>query len=137
MIYPDTSAIVALFRTGPHSAQARFVLDQASSGQRMSDLTLAETSAALTAYHRGRPAGANDLSRLLAIVDIWFAARVPIVRVDTRDIAEATLLVRRLDLRLRVPDALHIAVCRRIGARLLTFDQDQCAAAAALGIALA
>jgi predicted nucleic acid-binding protein len=43
--------------------------------------------------------------------------------------------VRRFALGLRTPDALHLAICRRLDLPLLTFDRRQAAAAAALGIA--
>jgi predicted nucleic acid-binding protein len=35
---------------------------------------------------------------------------------------------------LRAPDALHVALCRRLGLKLVTFDQRQAAAAEALGV---
>ena len=45
-----------------------------------------------------------------------------------------TLYVRRFDLKLRAPDALHAAICRRLGMRLVTLDRRLAAAARALGI---
>lgn len=41
------------------------------------------------------------------------------------------------DTSLRTPDALHLAICRRLGAELLTFDQGMIAAARSLGVSIA
>jgi uncharacterized protein len=49
---------------------------------------------------------------------------------------DATALLRRLDLSIRTPDALHIAIVQRIGCRLLTFDTTMTGVARALGIEL-
>ena len=40
----------------------------------------------------------------------------------------------RLDLTLRAPDALHIAIAHHIGATLMTFDDRIAACAGALGV---
>ena len=53
------------------------------------------------------------------------------------DIAGATLHVRRFELILRGPDAVHLAIAQRLGAVLYTFDERIAAAAAALDLALA
>jgi predicted nucleic acid-binding protein len=43
----------------------------------------------------------------------------------------------RLDLTLRTPDAIHIAIARRLDATLVTFDQRMATNARALGMAVA
>jgi hypothetical protein len=43
-------------------------------------------------------------------------------------------LLRRLDLRLRTPDAVDIAIARRIGADLLTYDEKMAICARMLGL---
>jgi hypothetical protein len=52
----------------------------------------------------------------------------------THDCRLANIFVRRFDLRLRVPDALHAAICRRLGMRLVTLDRRLAAAAWTLEI---
>jgi predicted nucleic acid-binding protein len=42
--------------------------------------------------------------------------------------------VRRFDLKLRAPDALHLAICRRLQARLVTLDNNLARAARALDV---
>jgi hypothetical protein len=49
------------------------------------------------------------------------------------DIAAATTYLRRLDLPLRTPDAIHIAIALRIGATLVTFDRQMAVSARSLG----
>jgi uncharacterized protein len=53
------------------------------------------------------------------------------------DIASAASFIRRLDLNLRAPDAINIAIADRIGAALATFDDRMAAAARALEVAVA
>ncbi len=50
------------------------------------------------------------------------------------DIRLANVYVRRFELMLRVPDALHAAVCKRAGHRLVTLDKRLAAAAKDLGV---
>ncbi len=59
------------------------------------------------------------------------------VEISAGDVAVATAFLRRLDLPLRTPDALHIAIAGRIGATLVTFDQRMAISARALGMAVA
>jgi predicted nucleic acid-binding protein len=51
------------------------------------------------------------------------------------DIRAADIFLRRLDLNLRTPDAIHIAIARRLGAELATFDVRMAESAEALGAA--
>ncbi len=53
------------------------------------------------------------------------------------DVKRADAVMRRLDLTLRTPDALHIAIAERIGATMATFDDKMAAAARILGLAVA
>ena len=50
------------------------------------------------------------------------------------DVEVADLYVRRFDLMLRMPDALHIAICRRERHVLATLDRRMAEAARALGV---
>jgi uncharacterized protein len=59
------------------------------------------------------------------------------VTIGGADMVACEALLRRLDLALRTPDALNIAIVQRIGATLATFDRRMAVSAEALGIALA
>jgi len=55
---------------------------------------------------------------------------------STADVAEASSVLRRFDLVIRTPDALHLAMARRVGAELVTFDERMADAARMLGLAV-
>jgi predicted nucleic acid-binding protein len=59
------------------------------------------------------------------------------VPADPADIQAAAAIIRRLDLNIRAPDAIHLAIARRIGASIVTFDHRMADNAPALGIAVA
>lgn len=59
------------------------------------------------------------------------------VELERGDVAIASSFLRRFDLNLRPPDALHIAIAQRLDAELATFDAGMAACAQALGIRLA
>jgi hypothetical protein len=57
--------------------------------------------------------------------------------VATADIEAAIRILRRLDVNLRTPDAIHIAIAGRLGSTLVTFDRSMAAGARALGAEVA
>lgn len=57
------------------------------------------------------------------------------VATTTEDIAVPTDFVAAFSLALKLPDAIHIALARRLGATLVSTDRQQVAAARALAIA--
>jgi predicted nucleic acid-binding protein len=70
------------------------------------------------------------------IFDNWCGQHTQHVEATNSDVVVATGLARRLERSLRAPDALHLAITRRIGAQLLTFDKSMASAARSLGIAV-
>lgn len=53
------------------------------------------------------------------------------------DMVGAASFMRRLDLNLRTPDALNIAIAQRLAAELVTFDEKMAANARQLGVSVA
>ncbi|HZT18287.1 MAG TPA: PIN domain-containing protein [Dongiaceae bacterium] len=51
--------------------------------------------------------------------------------------ASASEFFRRLDLSLRTPDAINIAIAQRLGATLFTFDKKMATNAEILGVSIA
>lgn len=132
VIYLDASVIVPLFLPEPRSHEAEAFV---SGGDFVvSDLATAEFSSALSLAVRTKRLPEAAARAALATFDDWMAAHA--LKADTRgeDFAEATLLIRRFDLALRTPDALHIAIAARLGAKLITFDAKMAAPAKALGL---
>lgn len=72
---------------------------------------------------------------MLRVFDGWVDTDAEIIDLEAADHRLAAAFVRRFELALRAPDALHVAVCRRLSAPLATFDRRQEMAAGALGIA--
>jgi predicted nucleic acid-binding protein len=70
-------------------------------------------------------------------LDQWMISDAYSVTMTSVDITTAPNFPRRLDLNLRAPDAVHIAICRRIGAVLANFDDKMTAAARALDVEIA
>jgi predicted nucleic acid-binding protein len=86
---------------------------------------------------RTRESTLSEARKDLSDFDIWVARSAPWIEMNAADVALATAFLRRLDLTLRTPDALHIAIAHRINATLVTFDQRMAASARALGMAVA
>lgn len=133
LIYLDASVIVPLFVVEERSAEARTRLIGATLNA--SPLSLAETSSAIGRRVRMGEIRAEDAHRHLKSLDLWAASAIAVCEITSDDFLNATAFIRRFDLALRTPDALHIAIAGRLGARLLTFDATMAAAASALGLA--
>lgn len=132
MIYLDTSVIVPLFLPEPRSLEAENLLLLQEIA--VSDLAAAEFSSAIAmAVRMGRIQPTSGRA-ILARFDEWWTDQALAAETQGEDLAAAMLLIRRFDLALRTPDALHIAIAQRLGAKLVTFDLKMAAAAAALGI---
>jgi predicted nucleic acid-binding protein len=67
-------------------------------------------------------------------MDGWLARSAKRVETVSADIVTAQGFLRRLDLPLRSPDAVNIAIAQRVNATLGTFDDKMRAAATALGV---
>jgi predicted nucleic acid-binding protein len=67
----------------------------------------------------------------------WRAGTSAAVEIHSADIRLAYSYVSRFDLVLRAPDALHLAIARRLDTTLVTLDRRLADAARDLGIAFA
>ncbi len=98
------------------------------------EFAAAEVASAMSRLVRTQRLTSSDASRRLADFDAWRTASTGDVDVQASDVRLASLYVRRFDLMLRAPDALHAAICRRADLRLVTLDRRLAAAARALGV---
>jgi uncharacterized protein len=134
LIYLDTSVIVPLFLVEPRSLEA----ESLCTNQEIivSDLAMAEFPSALGIASRNGRISEIAAIGVLKLFDNWMADHTSITETCSEDFSAATVYLRRFDLGLRTPDALHIAIAKRLGAVLLTFDTGMANAARELGLAV-
>ena len=132
-VYLDVNVIVALFAVDPLSDRADKALRSHLDTLVVSDLAGAEFSAVIARRVRTRDLRANEAQTAFANFDLWCGSQTRLAEIERGDVARATNFVRRLDVPLRTPDALHIAIAQRSGCALLTFDRTMANAARALG----
>jgi len=134
-VYLDASVLVALIADETNRPLVAPYLDPSLGSILVSDFCVAEASAALTSKGRHLGLAAPLVDQDIARLDEWIDQFAERVRMMTVDVDSATMAIRRHDVVLRAPDAIHIAVARRLTATLLTFDRGMARAAAVLGVA--
>jgi uncharacterized protein len=136
-VYLDTSVLLPWLVEESASAAIRHYMAAHPQERLISDFAAAEVASALSRLVRmGLLTGAEGSARLTDF-DAWRAATSSPADLHASDARLAYAYVRRFDLRLRAPDALHLAIARRLDATLVTLDQRLARAAAELGIAVA
>ena len=100
----------------------------------VSDFATAEVASVLARLIRMGLLTIAEATDRLADFDAWRAAETDAVDVIVHDCRLANTYVRRFELKLRAPDALHLAICRRLGLQLATLDRRLATAARELGI---
>jgi predicted nucleic acid-binding protein len=135
--YLDASVLVALLTVEPFSGRADASVLTHPDPLLVSDFAEAEFASAIARRVRTRESTLSDAQRDLSDFDIWVGRSAHRVEMSPADVATATTFLRRLDLTLRTPDALHIAIAQRVGATLVTFDTRMADSARALGVAVA
>jgi predicted nucleic acid-binding protein len=103
----------------------------------VSDFASAEFASAVARRVRMQELTPEQGRIALSGFDIWVARMADWIEIGATDVALATTYLRRLDLPLRAPDAIHIAIAQRVDAMLVTFDQRMAASALALGALVA
>lgn len=134
MIYLDASALVSLFVADRHTAAIREFLRAERPTVGVSDFASAEVASVVARRVRMTWLTAEQGGHLLNVYDGWVAANAEPIEVEPADVRVASAFVRRFELGLRAPDALHVAICHRLELPLLTFDGRQAAAAGRLGV---
>jgi predicted nucleic acid-binding protein len=135
--YLDANILVALLTPEPFSGRADAFLQINTEPLIVSDFAAAEFSSAVARRVRMREFTLYQAQITLSRFDTWLAHTADRVAISPADIALATTFLRRLDLTLRTPDAIHIAIAQRLDATLVTFDQRMAVSARALGMAVA
>lgn len=102
----------------------------------ISDFAAAEVASGLSRLVRMGLLENTDAAARLADFDVWRAAMGSPVDIHAHDVRLAAAYVRRFELGLRAPDALHLAVARRLDVPLATLDRRLAAAGRELGVAV-
>jgi len=133
--YLDASALVSLFSIDEHSDRAIALIRPEDAVLVVSDFARTEFASVVARLVRMRDLTKPDATTMFANFDVWVADNAAQVALGTQDVMTAEATLRRLDLNRRAPDALHIAIARRLDAILVTFDRRLEQAARSLGVA--
>ena len=137
-IYLDTSVLVALFIDADvFAGRAASFFAEAKETLIVSNFAKAEFAAVVARLTRMAKIDKIEARAIFGAFDNWcsgFADEVHDVDVESLDIHDADMIIRRLDLNLRAPDAINLTIARRLGASLVTFDDGMTDNARALGI---
>jgi uncharacterized protein len=135
-VYLDASAILPWLLDEPASDLIlRFLASQPE--RLVSDFAAAEVAAVLSRLVRTRTLDASGANMRLADFDAWRADTSETIELRAGDARLAGTYVRRFELMLRAPDALHLALARRVDATLVTLDRRMARAAAELDVPVA
>ena len=135
--YLDADILVALLTPEPLSERALDFVRANRAGLIISDFAADEFVSAIARRVRTRETTIEDARRDIADFEAWAARSAEQTTLSAGDVAVATAYLRRLDLTLLAPGALHVAMTQRIEATLVTFDRGMAAAARSLGTAVA
>jgi uncharacterized protein len=133
-LYLDASAFVTLHVADALSIRATALISSWSRQVIVSDLTVAEFSSVIARRFRTLELTKAEAAKCIGNGDVWVSRYANSVEMTGPDLKQAIAWIQRLELPLRTPDALHLAISRRLGARLMTFDRQMAQAAASLGI---
>ena len=132
--YLDASAVVPMLVREAASAAVDSAIRAWHGTLGISDFTAAEVASALSRLVRMGLLAEADARMRLADFDAWREADAISIQIYQADFGLSDTFVRRFELKLRAPDALHIAVCRRLDFTFVSLDRRQTAAARTLGI---
>lgn len=132
--YLDASTILpTLIEEAGSAAVDRFIAEN-DEPLVISEFAAAEVASALSRLVRTGLLDPDDAAARLSDFDAWRAASADDLDLQASDVRLANVFVRRFDLMLRAPDALHAAACRREDFLLVTRDRRLAAAAEELGV---
>ncbi|HTT80158.1 MAG TPA: type II toxin-antitoxin system VapC family toxin [Stellaceae bacterium] len=137
-VYFDASVLIPTLIHQEATGVVQRYLGALGNEQRLiSDFAASEVASALSRLVRMGALAEPEAFNRLVDFDAWRAATSIAAEVRNADMRHAYAFVRRFDLALRAPDALHLAVSHRFDAILVTLDRRLANAAGALGIAFA
>jgi uncharacterized protein len=133
-VYADASLLVGLIVSDKFSDRGREFVARERPTLLVSDFGAAEFASVLARRVRTRELAAEAARQAFTAFDAWSTSRSRRVELGPSDVARAEGFLRRLDLNLRTPDAINIALAEHHSAALATFDIRMADAARALGV---
>jgi predicted nucleic acid-binding protein len=133
-IYLDASFLIPMLVREPVSEAVRAFLTETEQELLVSDFAAVEVASGLSRLVRTGLLTTAEATARLANFETWRAGSASTADIHAADARLAYTYVRRFELMLRAPDALHLAMAHRLQATLVTFDRRLSQAAASLGI---
>lgn len=133
----DASALIPLFVPDALNQKASTLIARQTDPLLVSDYADLEFSSSVMRMARAGVLSSKDAREAIAEFSAWADTNCERAAAAAQDIAAAVSLVRRSDIALRASDAVHVAIARRLGASLLTFDKKLAGNARRLGLAVA
>lgn len=137
-VYLDASVLKALFTNDLSTERAEAAIRRDWPLLIVSDFAAAEFASAISRRVRmSRLRLTVDEARsAFSTFDQWITQTAQLATAASTDLLAATGFLRRLDLNLRAPDAINLAIAQRVGATLATFDEKMQTSAARLGLSV-
>lgn len=136
-IYLDASMLVALLQEKNGSKAAVELVEAADRILIVSEFARGEVASAMSRLVRMKQIAKEAALERLEALDEWIATAAQPIPTEASDIRLASHYVRRLDLGLRMPDAIHLASAQARNLTLATLDEGMIRVARELGITLA
>ncbi|HEX4765474.1 MAG TPA: type II toxin-antitoxin system VapC family toxin [Lichenihabitans sp.] len=131
--YFDASVLVALLTEDALTTRAEAFIRDVAPIPVVSDFAAAEFASALARRVRTGEIEARHADQAFEVLDTWISRVVERAETTSSDVKVAETFLRRFDVNLRTPDALNIAIAKRVDAALVTFDEKMAAAASVIG----
>lgn len=125
---------MSLFVADGFSARARLLAARFNLQPCVSDFAEAEFASVVAKRCRTGELTVQQSRQAFANLDAWIARAAQRVSMISYDTGQATAWLRQLDLNLRAPDALHLAIAARVGTTVAMFDAGMLACARRLAI---
>ena len=132
--YLDASVIIPSLVKEPGSSAVDAFMSEVDEELVVSEFAAAEVASALSRLVRTGLIALEEAGPRLADFDAWRASSTDDMDLRAADARMANVIVRRFDLGLRAPDALHAAMCHRGDHLLVTLDRRLASAAPELGV---
>ena len=132
--YLDTSVVVPLFVKEVHSAVANYWLQAEERALFFGKLVIGEFNSTLSRLVRQGEIAQSEAATVRSSARNWLETAATQIEHLDLDIEAAAAMVVAPFPKLLMPDAIHIATCKRLGLKFVTFDLDLVIIAAREGV---